>query len=323
MKKGIQASIDDMRSLAMELEQMYCLPEGTFSINSGGELTIHAHMYMRGGHFKNSYEMTSVYTTLSHSGSIRIVFSECNQMHSEHFLLSTLYWENFANLLGLQAVIFKFDPSFHSVHSLYHLYLKQLGYRPLFTSYFRKEVNLSMNHRIMTAKQELNQSMIDTFLTDYTFVYNIVGFGAYFTSQFNYMGKPYELTFRFRDGRFYVSSEVLDYDDTPIDQSIDSFTKTVLNRLFRVHRLSNLYSPSTYHFTQLTQFVFPERIVLVIYNHLRERYSAKQIEEECAHKSTKTIISREDPIMSMTLFHETYSYDSSTKKLTFNNAVLH
>ena len=318
-----EVSLTDMRSLALELEQRYCLPENTFTLTDEGVLHTRCHVLLRGDDHPHLYSMTS--SCSMKLSSLMITTTLWDEKSIESFILASLYWEHFADSLGLSSLVFKLTKEVSRGLLLFNeltVSLSRLGYNPLHVGSYYKKVNLHAMDILMTGKLDLNQLLIDCFLADSTFEYHISEFNHEMRCKFYCSGKMYRMSFHFRDAQFYVNCKELNFVDTIIDGRLHDFMKKILQHVVKINRLPNLFSPSKHHFQMLTQFWLIHSMSDTIYNHLIKHYTAEEIEIECAHREPKTVFFEMGTITSMTLFDQTYSCDSFTKEVYHNNALL-
>ena len=312
---------EEMRKLALNLEQKYGLPERTFTITDEGELITFFPLSLRGERSKNTFDVTSGYTI--QQKSIKVTPIRWERMNAEVYILTSLYWDHFAHLLGLKRVIFKLSNiSKHYDFSQYKTMIQSLGYLPTSKAVFQKKVDLDTFDTLMKGKRDFNQSLIDVFLSDQTFTYTLLGFGTRFSSHVYYMGKEFHIVFHFHDGHFHARSDQFKFNDKKIETSIYSFMTSLYDHIYRSNRLSLLYSPSKFHFSKLFPLSVPPRIKQRLYNHLLEQYRAEEIELECAHKDPSVVITKSENILFMTFFDRTYVYDIHADRITYKNIVL-
>ena len=312
---------DEMRKLALNLEQTYGLPQRTFAISDAGELTTFFPLSLRGEGSKNIFDVTSGYTV--QQKSLTVIPIRWDRMNAEVYILASLYWDHFAHVLGLKRVIFKLSViSKHYDFSQYKSILLSLGYLPTSNAVFQKKVDLNTFDTLMKGKRDFNQSLIDVFLSDQTFTYTLLGFGTRFSSHIYYMGQEFHIVFNFHDGHFHARSDPFKFNDKVIETSIYSFMTSLYERIYRSKRLSLLYSPSKFHFSKLFPLAVPPRIKQRLYNHLLEQFRAEEIELECAHKDPSVVITKSENIIFMRFFDRTYVYDTNEDRITYKNVVL-
>ena len=310
---------EELQILSTHLEQQYALPEGTFMTSDEGCLVTYFHTSFRETGSDDIYHIQYFYTLDPISNSFHVVIDELGA--KENMILALLYFEHLTLKMNAKDVTYQFN------HSSYYLmddrFFHHLGLPNQINQQYKKNFDLESLDVLMTAKRDVYQSLIDLYLTDHTVSYSVKWFNHEMTIWVYCLGERYWLDFSFQNGQFSIACPQLEYDDVSIEGSLYPFMTKLLREIVVKNRLTHLLSPYNYHFLMLCSYEKMDTTTSdLIYNHLLQRYGANHIEIECAHKNPNDVFTTNESIISMTLFENTYHYDSSTKKVSFGDIEL-
>ena len=221
-----EPTFEAMQRLAVDLEQRYSLPKGLFTVHPDHKLTTCFHEYFWNNDYPKTSSLTSEYVIQQKTKSHIITATEWDNVKGENFIFASLYWEHLTQFLGLKTIVLKLNnvSKMYPDHHYLDVTLHRLGYVTTAAHYYKKEVNLQTIKKLMTGRRDVNQALIDLYLTEDLVSYKLSGFNHNMTCKLYCAGISLTLSIRFDNGIYRITSfGVLDDTDAPLEEPLYFF----------------------------------------------------------------------------------------------------